>query len=333
MRSAMKRAAMTIPLLAVASAFDPRAAVDPLPSWNEGPSKRAILRFVDGVTAPDSPQFVPPEERIAVFDNDGTLWPEKPIYFQLVFALDRIKALAKEHPGWARRQPFKAVLEGDMKALAAGGPRAITEVVMATHAGMTTDQFRERVERWIATARHPRFDRPYTELVYQPMLELIDYLAASGFKVYIVSGGGVEFLRVWSERVYRVPPERVIGSTIETRFEVRGGEPVLMRLAKADFVDDGKGKPVAINQFIGRRPIAAFGNSDGDLEMLEWTTSASGARFGLIVHHTDGEREWKYDRTSHIGKLDEALDQAARRGWTVVDMKRDWGRVYPAGGR
>jgi phosphoserine phosphatase len=305
-----------------------RAAEDPLPSWNETPARAAIVEFVQAVATPGSPEFVVPEERIAVFDNDGTLWVEQPIYTQLAFAMDRVKALAPEHPEWASEQPFKAVLENDRAALADAGIEGIVHLVMATHAGTTTDEFAATVASWLATARHPRFDRRYTALVYQPMLELLTYLRANGFTTWIVSGGGIEFVRPWTESVYGVPPEQVIGSSIETRFEIHDGVPVLVRLPEVDFIDDKAGKPVAINKFIGRRPIAAFGNSDGDLQMLQWTTFAPGRRFGLIVHHDDAEREYAYDRDSHVGRLDKALDAAPSSGWTVVSMKNDWKAIF-----
>jgi len=305
------------------------ASADPLPSWREGATKQALLEFVAAVTTSGSKSFVPESERIAVFDNDGTLWSEKPLYFQLVFALDRIRELAPQHPEWKTQQPFKAVLERDLDAVVASGKEGLVQLVMASHAGMTTAEFEALVRDWIAKARHPRFDRPYTELVYQPMLELLAFLRSKGFKTFIVSGGGIEFMRPWVESVYGIPPEQVVGSSIETKFERRDGGPVLVRLPKVDFIDDKEGKPVGINKFIGRRPIAAFGNSDGDLEMLQWTTAGEGARFGLLVHHTDAEREWAYGRNSHVGRLDHALDEAPRRGWTLVDMKRDWKVVYP----
>jgi hypothetical protein len=301
---------------------------EPLPSWRDSESRTQIISFVDAVTDPGSPDFVPAPERIAVFDNDGTLWSEQPFYFQLAFALDRVRALAGDHPEWATMQPFKAALEGDMEALVASGQHGLLELLMASHAGMTTEAFAAIVRDWVASARHPRFDRPYTELVYQPMLELLEYLRANGFQTWIVSGGGIEFMRPWALDVYGVPPEQVIGSSIKTRFELRDGEPVLVRLPEMNFIDDKEGKPVAINQHIGRRPIAAFGNSDGDLQMLQWTTAGEGRRLGVIIRHTDAEREWAYDRESHIGRLDKALDEAARHGWVVVDMKHDWGRVY-----
>jgi hypothetical protein len=304
-------------------------ASDPLPSWNDGASKQSIINFVTAVTREGSPDFVPAPQRIATFDNDGTLWSEHPMYVQLAFALDRVKAMAPMHPEWKDKQPFKAVLEGDMKALAESGERGLMEVMMAAHAGMTADEFTKIVIDWIATARHPRFKRPYTELVYQPMLEVLAYLRANGFKTYIASGGGIEFIRPWSERVYGVPPEQVVGSSIKTRFEMRQGRPELFRLPEVNFIDDKAGKPVGINEFIGRRPIAAFGNSDGDLEMLQWTTMSGGRRLGLIVHHTDAEREYAYDRDTEFGKLEKALDAAAINKWTLADMKKDWKVIFP----
>ena len=306
---------------------------DPLASWNDGPSKARIVAFVRAVTDPAGKDFVPPPERIAVFDNDGTLWSEQPMYVQLAFALDRVKALAPQHPEWKTKQPFQAVLEGDVKALAAAGEHGLIELVMATHAGMTTAEFEKIVTDWLATARHPKLHVPYTDLVYRPMLEVLAYLRANGFKTYIVSGGGVEFMRPWTERVYGVPPEQVIGSSILTKFEVRGKEPVLARLPKVDFIDDKAGKPVGINKFIGRRPIAAFGNSDGDFQMLEWASAGSGATLAMLVHHTYGVREAAYDRTSAFGRLNEALDQAAARGWAVIDMKSEWRTIYKEDGR
>ena len=302
---------------------------DPLPSWNDGANRQAIVGFVARVTAPGGADFVPPAERIAVFDNDGTLWSEQPMYFQLAFALDRVRALAPEHPEWKAAEPFKAVLEGDLAAVLKGGDRALLELVMATHAGTTTDEFEATVTRWIETARHPGTGRRYDEMVYQPMLELLDYLRANGFKTFIVSGGGIEFMRPWAERVYGIPPEQVVGSSIKTKFEIRDGLPVLVREAEINFIDDKAGKPVGINEHIGRRPIAAFGNSDGDLQMLQWTTAGDGARFALIVRHTDAAREWAYDRESSIGRLDQALDEAQAKGWTVVDMARDWRVIHP----
>ena len=302
---------------------------DPLPSWNDTPSKQAIIIFVNNVTSKNKPHYVPPEERIAVFDNDGTLWSEQPMYFQLAFVLDRVKTLADKHPDWKNTQPFKAVLEGDLKTVLAGGEHALLELVMASHAGNTTEEFSQIVKDWLASARHPKTGRLYTEMVFQPMLELLDYLRANDFKTFIVAGGGIEFMRPWTQQVYGIPPEQVIGSSIKTKFEMRNGKPVLKRLPEINFIDDKAGKPVGIHQHIGRRPIAAFGNSDGDLQMLQWTTTGAGLRFGLIVHHTDANREWVYDRKSHIGKLDKALDEAGSRGWNIVDMKKDWKSIYP----
>ena len=301
---------------------------DPLPSWGDSAAKDAIVDFVARVTNPANPGFVPEEERIATFDNDGTLWSEKPAYFQLLFAIDRVKALAAEHPEWEDQQPFKAVLEGDMEALAAAGEHGLLELVMASHAGMTTVEFEEVVREWISTARHPELDRPYPELVFWPMLEVLEYLRFNGFKTFIVSGGGIEFMRPWAEEVYGIPPEQVVGSSIKVEYQVRDGEPVLVRLPEIDFIDDKEGKPVGIHKFIGRRPIAAFGNSDGDFQMLEWTTGGEGARLGVLIHHTDAEREWAYDRDSHVGRLDRGLDEAEERGWVVVDMKNDWTSIY-----
>jgi len=307
-----------------------QAQADPLPSWNDGGVKRSVTQFVDRVTTPGGADFVPAEQRIATFDNDGTLWIEQPIYTQAVFALDRVKALALLHPEWREQQPFKAVLEGDRAALAAAGEKGMLEIIAATHAGQTVAQFHELVREWISTARDRRFHRLYTELVYQPMLELLAYLRANGFKTFIVSGGGVEFMRPWTERVYGIPPEQVVGSSGATRFHLgEHGTPMLIREPEVEFIDDGPGKPVGINRFIGRRPIFAFGNSDGDLQMLQWTAAGGGARFMGLVHHTDAEREWSYDRHSFVGRLDKALDEANAEGWTVADMKRDWRTVFP----
>lgn len=300
-----------------------------LPSWNDSQAKRAILEFVAKVTNPDSRDFVPPSERIAVFDNDGTLWSEKPLYFQLAFVLDRVKALAQQHPEWKDKQPFKGVLENDIEAVLAGGEKSLIELLMATHADMTTGEFEKIVKDWIATARHSKTKRLYTEMVFQPMLELLDYMRDNGFKTYIVSGGGIEFMRVFTEKVYGVPPEQVIGSSIKTEFGFQNGQPVLKRLPELDFIDDKAGKPVGIHKFIGRRPIAAFGNSDGDLQMLQWTEAGEGFRLMVYIRHTDAEREWAYDRKSHIGRLDKGLDEAGTKGWTVVDMKNDWKIIYP----
>jgi phosphoglycolate phosphatase-like HAD superfamily hydrolase len=313
-------------LLRAASAF---AQVDPLPSWNDGPAKRAILDFVPRVITTGSRVFVPVPERIACFDNDGTLWTEQPNYFQVIFAMDRVKALAARHPEWKALEPFKWVIEDNRDALAAMGEKGMLEIMVGTHAGLTTEEFRQAVLDWLATARHPRFKRPYTELVYQPMLELMVLLRARQFKTFIVSGGGIEFMRPWTEKVYGIPPEQVVGSSGVVKFELRDGKPVLIKEPKVEFIDDGPGKPVGINRFIGRRPVFAFGNSDGDQQMLEYTAGGDGLRFMGIVHHTDAEREFAYDRQSHIGRLDKALDEGTRRKWTIVDMKADWKTIYP----
>jgi len=317
---------LTLSLLAARGAL--AQSGDPLPSWRAGKAKQSILDFVAAVTTQGSADFVPVPERIATFDNDGTLWIEQPMYVQLAFALDRVKELYPKHPEWKQKQPFKAVLEGDMKALAKSGEHGLMELVLATHTGMTTAEFEAIVLRWLASARHPRFHRPYTELVYQPMLELLAYLRASGFKTFIVSGGGIEFMRPWSEKIYGVPPEQVVGSSVKTRFEMRGGTPVLLRLPQMDFIDDGPGKPIGIEEHIGRRPIAAFGNSDGDLQMLQWTAAGPHRHLALLVHHTDAEREYAYDRKSTFGRLNVALDAAEKSGWTVVSMKDDWARIF-----
>ena len=325
-------AAVLLSFLALALALATALArgADPLPSWSDGTAKARVLDFVQAVTDASGKGYVAAPERIAVFDNDGTLWSEQPAYFQLLFALDRVRVLASQHPQWQSQQPFKAALEGDMKALASFGEKGLLELIMATHAGMTTAEFEEVVRDWIASARHPIFNRLYTDLVYQPMLELLAFLRENGFKTYIVSGGGIEFMRPWVERVYGVPPEQVIGSSIRTRYEVREGKPVIVRLAEIDFIDDKAGKPIGIHRFIGRRPLAAFGNSDGDFQMLEWVTSQPGRTLGLIVHHDDGAREFAYNRRSHIGKLDRGLDEAATRGWVLLSIKADWNKVYPS---
>jgi len=303
-------------------------ASGPLHSWNDGKAKQSIIEFVAKVTKEGSPDFVHVPERIAVFDNDGTLWAEQPMYFQFFFALDRVRALAPQHPEWKDNEPFASLLKGDMKGALAGGDRALLEIVMATHTGMTSEEFEKIVKDWVATAKHPTTKRPYTEMVYQPMLELLAYLRANGFKTFIISGGGIEFMRPWAEQVYGIPPEQVVGSSIKTRLELRDGKPVLVRLPELNFNDDKEGKPVGINQHIGRRPIAAFGNSDGDFQMLEWVTSGTGRRFGLLIHHDDAAREFAYDRASAVGKLDRGLDEAPKHGWTVVSMKNDWKRVF-----
>ncbi len=297
---------------------------DPLPSWEEGKNKTAIIDFVSNVTNANSSTFVPKEERVATFDNDGTLWAEKPLYVQLFFALDRIKELAPQHPEWKTQEPFASLFKGDFKKAFAGGEKAMLEVVMTTHTGITTEEFTTLVQNWIKTAKHPKTHRLFTEMVYQPMLELLGYLRENGFQTYIVSGGGIEFMRPWTEKVYGIPPENVVGSSVETQFEMRKDGPVLMRLPKVNFIDDKEGKPVGINSHIGRRPIAAFGNSDGDLQMLQWTMAGSGTRFALLVHHTDAKREYAYDHGT-----ENALQQAKEHGWTIVNMKDDWKTIYP----
>lgn len=302
---------------------------EPLASWNDGQSKQRIVDFVASVTNKNSDSFVPANERIATFDNDGTLWAEKPTYFQLLFILDRVKAMLPDHPEWKTTQPFQAVLENDMETIHSSGMHGLLELAMATHAGMTTEEFESIVTNWLKTARHPTTGKAYTAMVYQPMLELIDYLRVNDFKVFIVSGGGLEFMRPWTEAVYGIPPEQVVGSSIETRYEVREGKPVIVRDPKLHFIDDKDTKPLAINRFIGRRPILAAGNSDGDFEMLEYSTSGDGARLGLLVHHTDADREWAYDRESSEGRLARGLDEAGERGWLLIDMARDWKEIYP----
>jgi phosphoglycolate phosphatase-like HAD superfamily hydrolase len=329
-RIRMKAATASIALTLLAIVSAPLgAADDPLPSWNHTAPKLAVTAFVERVTKAASTDFVPMSERIAVFDNDGTLWAEQPLYVQGLFLIDRVKALAPQHPEWRTREPFASLLKGDMKGVAGAGEKGLLELLAATHTGMTTEQFRSTVSDWIATARHPTTGKPYTRMVYQPMLELLAYLRANGFKTFIVSGGGVEFMRPWTERVYGIPPEQVVGSSVELKFEMRNGMPVLVKLPAVDLVDDKEGKPVGIESRIGRRPIAAFGNSDGDLQMLQWTVAGGGPRFALIVRHDDAEREWAYDRNSHVGRLDKALDEARASGWTVVSMKDDWKTVFP----
>jgi hypothetical protein len=324
----MKPIHTSIALLALAIACMADAQ-DPLPSWNDGPAKQSITAFVEKVTKAGSSDFVPPAKRIATLDNDGTLWVEQPMYVQLVFALDRVKALAPQHPEWRDKEPFASLLKGDVSGALAGGERAMVEIIIATHAGMTTAQFEQIVKDWIATAKHPRFKRPYTECVYQPMLELLAYLRANGFKTFIVSGGGIEFMRPWTESVYGIPPEQVVGSSIKTKYEWRDGQPALVRLPEVNFVDDHAGKPVGINEHIGRRPIAAFGNSDGDQQMLEWTQAGSGARLMMLVHHDDAVREYAYGADSKIGTFSDALmAEAKKNGWTVISMKNDWKRVF-----
>jgi hypothetical protein len=325
----MLQRSLSVALLAMLLAVAARVqAADPLPSWNDGAAKARIVAFVEAVTQPGSKDFVAPADRVAVFDNDGTLWSEQPMYFQLAFAIDRAKAMVAKNPALASRPSVKAAAAGDMKALAATGEKGLLELVALTHAGNTSEEFAQIVGEWIRSARHPTFKRPYTELTFKPMRELLDYLRANGFKTWIVSGGGIEFLRVMSEELYGVPAEQVVGSSIKTRYELRNGKPAIVRLPEIDFIDDKAGKPVGIHKFIGRRPIAAFGNSDGDFEMLEWTTTGTGPRLGVIVHHDDAQREFAYDRASHVGKLVRGLDEGPARGWTIVSVKSDWKQVY-----
>ena len=318
----------TFGFILVFSTLATAQSVDLLPSWNNGKTKQAIIDFVVKVTKAGSPDFVPPAERIATFDNDGTLWAEQPLYSQILFALDRVAVLAPEHPEWKDKEPFASLLKGDVAGAFASGKDAIDEMMMATHTGMTTEEFEVIVTDWINTAKHPVTKQPYPEMVYQPMIELLDYLRANGFKTFIVSGGDNEFMRPWTEKIYGIPPEQVVGSSIKTQFELRNGKPVLVRLPERDFYNNKENKPISINTHIGRRPIAAFGNSDGDLQMLQWTTAGEGPRFALYVHHTDAEREWAYDRKSSIGHLDKGLDEAQAKGWTIVDMKQDWKVIY-----
>lgn len=327
----MKIIHRTLRLLAVviASHLAIAHAQDPLPAWNDGPAKKSITDFVANVTTAGSPDFVPVSERIATFDNDGTLWCEQPMYVQLLFALDRVKVLAPQHPEWKTNEPFASLLKGDVKAALAGGERAIAEIVMVTHAGMTTEEFEQIVKDWLATAKHPKFKQPFTACVYQPMLELMTYLRANGFKTFIVSGGGIEFMRPWTESVYGIPPEQVVGSSIKTKFEIRDGRPVIVRLPEIGFIDDKDGKPVGINSHIGRRPIAAFGNSDGDRQMLEYAQGGSGARLMMLVHHDDAKREYEYGAKSHIGTFSDSLmTEAKEKKWSVISMKDDWNKIF-----
>jgi hypothetical protein len=302
---------------------------DPLPSWNDGNAKESIIAYVNDVTDENSQNFIPVSDRIATFDNDGNLWSEQPAYFQLFFAIDRVKTLAEDHPEWTDKQPFKAVLEDDMKTLMSYGEHGLIEIVMASHAGNTVEEFEQIVKDWLAVAKHPRFNQPYNKLIYQPMLEVLDYLRANDFKTFIVSGGGIEFMRPWVEEAYGIPKDQVVGSSIKTEFSMENGEAQIKRLPALDFIDDKEGKPLGINKFIGRKPVFASGNSDGDLQMLQYTDSNKYASFQLYLHHTDAEREWAYDRESHIGKLDKGLDYANENGWTVIDMKNDWKLIYP----
>lgn len=331
LRTAFAAAALALGLLAPAPAvrMAARQPADPLPSWNDTGPKKAILAFVAKVTKDGSPDFVPVPERIATFDNDGTLWVEQPMYTEVVYCIDQVKALAPQHPEWKEKQPFKAAIEGDYKTLAEFGGKGLSELILATHTGMTVSQFEATVTDWLATARHPRFKRPYTDLVYQPMLELLAYLRANGFKTFIVSGGTADFMRTFAERVYGIPPEQIVGTTFKKKFLIKDSKPTIVIEPAVDLIDDFAGKPVGISRFIGRYPVMAFGNSDGDYEMLEYTTMREGARFGLIVHHTDAEREYAYDRKSFVGRLDKALDEAPKRGWVVVSMKDDWKTIFP----
>jgi phosphoglycolate phosphatase-like HAD superfamily hydrolase len=324
------QSALSLLLTLIAVFISPTAnAGDALPSWNDGPAKRALTEFVAAVTDEGGKDYVVPAERIAVFDNDGTLWVEQPVYTQLTFALDRVKELAPKHPEWKTTQPFQAALAGDMHGVAASGKKGLLEMVLATHTGMTAEQFTETVTAWLASARHPKFARPYTDVVYQPQPELMAYLRDHGFKTFIVSGGGIEFMRPFTERVYGVPPEQVVGSSVKTEFQMKNGKPVLVRIPELNFFDDKAGKPVGIYEHIGRRPILAFGNSDSDMEMVQYSMAGEGRRMGLFVHHTDADREYAYDRKSHVGTLEKALDLADANDWIIVDMKNDWKSVFP----
>ena len=302
---------------------------DPLPSWNDGPNKQAIIEFVTKTTDQNQATFIPPTRRIATFDNDGTLWSEQPLYFQAIYIFDRIRELAPEHPEWQQKEPYASVLNGDSKSALAGGKQALLEMVMGTHAAVTASEFSESVADWLASARHSGSGKPYTAMVYKPMLELLDYLRDNDFKVFIVSGGGIDFLRVFAEEVYGVPPEQVVGSSLKAKYEIRNGLPVIVKQAEVDFIDDKAGKPVGIHRYIGRRPILAVGNSDGDFEMLEWTSAGEGPSLAMIVHHDDAKREWAYDRESHIGRLVRGLDEGPQRGWKIISMKNDWNLIYP----
>jgi phosphoglycolate phosphatase-like HAD superfamily hydrolase len=305
------------------------ALPDPLPSWHEGSSKKAIIDFVTKTTKKDSKDLIPIADRIACFDNDGTLWSEQPMYFQLAFAIDRVKAMTPQHPEWKTTQPFQALLEGDLKTALAGGEKALFQIVMTTHAGMTTEVFEKTVKDWMRTATHPTTKRHYNEMIFQPMVELLNYLRANGYKTFIVSGGGVDFMRPWAEQAYGISPDQVVGSSGKVKYDTLNGKPVLIKLPEINFIDDKEGKPVGIHQYIGKRPVFTAGNSDGDYAMLQWTSTAGGyPRFGMIVHHTDAEREWAYDRQAHIGKLERGLDDATKYNWLVVDMKKDWKKIY-----
>ncbi len=320
----------SLTLAALAFSSSALFAEAPLPSWNDGPNKKAIIDFVAEVTDPDSESFVPPAERLAVFDNDGTLWAEKPVYFQLLYAIDRVKELAPDHPEWKTTQPFQAVLEGDMESLKKSGEKGILQLIMATHAGLSTDEFNQAVRAWMDSAIHPEKKVSYLALIYQPMLELMEYLRANEFEVFIVSGGGIDFIRVVSEELYGIPPQNVVGSSIAAEYKVVDGQPTITKLPKINFIDDKEGKPVGLHQHLGRRPILAGGNSDGDFQMLEWSTAGDGKRLGLLIHHDDADGEWAYDRETHVGKLDRGLDEAKERGWLLVSMKDDWNTVFPS---
>ena len=316
-------------IITLSLALAATALADPLPSWNDGPAKQSILSFVKKTTTEGSADYVVPAKRIAVFDNDDTLWTEQPIYFQAIFIFDQIKTLAPKHPEWITKEPFASVLKGDTKAVLAGGKKSLLPLVAATHTGMTSEEFNQSVHNWITTARHPKTKKLYSEMVYQPMLEVLAYLRANGFKTFIVSGGGIDFMRVFAEETYGIPPEQIIGSSGKVAYKVIDGKPTLQKLPELNFIDDKEGKPVGIHQHIGRRPIIAFGNSDGDFQMLEWTTAGKGARLGVYVHHDDADREWKYDHPSHIGQLKRGLEEAPKRGWTVISMKNDWKTIFP----
>ncbi|NTW26354.1 MAG: haloacid dehalogenase-like hydrolase [Lentimicrobium sp.] len=320
---------LVIPIFLHAQQKQKTVKSDPLPSWNTGTSKKAIINFVTKTTTEGSDDFIPVADRIACFDNDGTLWSEQPMYFQLAFAIDRVKALAPQHPEWKTTQPFQALLEGDMKTMMAGGENALMQIMMVTHGGLTTEEFEKTVTDWMATATHPQTGKHYNEMIFEPMLELLNYLRANDYKTFIVSGGGVDFIRPWAEQTYGIPPYQVIGSTGKVKYDTLNGKPTLIKLPEINFIDDKEGKPVGIHQYIGKRPVFTAGNSDGDYAMLQWTSTGTGPRFGMIVHHTDSSREWVYDRKSHIGKLDKGLDDALKYNWLVVDMKADWKMIYP----
>lgn len=305
------------------------ALADPLPSWNEGETKSRLIDFVTAVSDPEGPDYVTPADRIATFDNDGTLWAEQPVYFQLIYAVDQVAKMGEADPSILTSDALKAAAAKDYKALLATGKEGLVEVLAASHANMPLATFQAEVADWLARERHPQTDMAYDKMLYQPMLELLSYLRDQGFKTYIVSGGGIQFMRVFAEEAYNIPPEQVIGSSITSTYEVVDGVPTIVKGGDLFFVDDKEGKPVAISHHIGKRPILAGGNSDGDFQMLEWTTAGDGPRLGLLVHHTDGDHEWAYDREGHIGVLNRGLDEGPDRGWLIVDMKNDWGRVFP----